>query len=268
MDASDGTLLWFARDPKYLGATAGIISVLHTWGQQLSFHPHVHCIVSGGGITQGNEWKHATKNQWRFLFPVKAMSQVYKTKFLEALKGLIKSGEVKLTSGSEEKQLLNLLYKKSWIVYAKAPFAGPHGVIEYLGRYTHKVAISNHRITSINDQEDTVSFAYKDYADGSKQKHMTLSTAEFIRRFKQHILPRRFTKIRTYGYLSNRNRHGRINEVLRKMKLPLHKGLVKVPLELRLKEDYGIDMRVCPCCKNKTMQLVLVFNPWKGADDG
>jgi hypothetical protein len=97
---------------------------------------------------------------------------------------------------------------------------------------------------------------------------MTLSTSEFIRRFKQHILPKRFTKIRTYGYLSNRNRHGRINEVLRKMKLPLHKGLVKVPLEIRLKEDYGIDMRMCPCCKNKTMQLVLVFNPWKGADDG
>jgi hypothetical protein len=268
MDASAGTLLCFARDPKYLGATAGIISVLHTWGQQLSFHPHVHCIVSGGGIIEGNEWKNATKNQWRFLFPVKAMSQVYKTKFLEALKGLIKSGEVKLTSGSDEKQLLNLLYNKAWIVYAKAPFAGPHGVIEYLGRYTHKVAISNHRITSINDQQDSVSFAYKDYADGSKQKQMTLSTSEFIRRFKQHILPKRFTKIRTYGYLSNRNRHGRINEVLRKMKLPLHKGLVKVPLEIRLKEDYGIDMRMCPCCKNKTMQLVLVFNPWKGADDG
>jgi hypothetical protein len=268
MDASAGTLLCFARDPKYLGATAGIISVLHTWGQQLSFHPHVHCIVSGGGIIEGNEWKNATKNQWRFLFPVKAMSQVYKAKFLEALRQLIDSSVVKLTPGSDGKQLLNLLYNKNWIVYAKAPFAGPHGVIEYLGRYTHKVAISNHRITSINDQEDTVSFAYKDYADGSKQKHMTLSTAEFIRRFKQHILPRRFTKIRTYGYLSNRNRHGRINEVLRKMKLPLHKGLVEVPLEMRLKEDYGIDMRVCPCCKNKTMQLVLVFNPWKGADDG
>jgi hypothetical protein len=268
MDASAGTLLCFARDPKYLGATAGIISVLHTWGQQLSFHPHVHCIVSGGGIIEGNEWKNATKNQWRFLFPVKAMSQVYKTKFLEALKGLIKSGEVKLTSGSDEKQLLNLLYNKAWIVYAKAPFAGPHGVIEYLGRYTHKVAISNHRITSINDQQDSVSFAYKDYADGSKQKQMTLSTSEFIRRFKQHILPKRFTKIRTYGYLSNRNRHRRINEVLKKMKMPLHKGLVKVPLEIRLKEDYGIDMRMCPCCKNKTMQLVLVFNPWKGADDG
>lgn len=268
MDAAAGTLLCFARDPRYLGATAGIVSVLHTWGQQLSFHPHVHCIVSGGGITTNNEWKHATKNQWRFLFPVKAMSQVYKAKFLQALKKLIDSDGVRLICESDEKELLNLLYNKDWIVYAKAPFGGPHAVIEYLGRYTHKVAISNHRIVSINDQEDTVSFTYKDYADGGKQKQMTLSSAEFIRRFQQHILPKRFTKIRTYGYLSNRNRHGRINEVLTKMKLPLHKGLVKVPLELTLIENYGIDIRQCPCCKNKTLQLVQVYNPWKKGDDG
>jgi hypothetical protein len=268
MDAAAGTLLCFARDPRYLGATAGIVSVLHTWGQQLSFHPHVHCIVSGGGITTNNEWKHATKNQWRFLFPVKAMSQVYKAKFLQALKKLIDSDGVRLICESDEKELLNLLCNKDWIVYAKAPFGGPHAVIEYLGRYTHKVAISNHRIVSINDQEDTVSFTYKDYADGGKQKQMTLSSAEFIRRFQQHILPKRFTKIRTYGYLSNRNRHGRINEVLTKMKLPLHKGLVKVPLELTLIENYGIDIRQCPCCKNKTLQLVQVYNPWKKGDDG
>lgn len=268
MDASAGTLLCFAKDPKYLGATPGIISVLHTWGQQLSFHPHVHCIVSGGGITQGNEWRNATRNQWRFLFPVKAMSQVYKTKFLQALKQLINSTVVKLTPGSDEKQLLNLLYNKDWIVYAKASFGGPHAVIEYLGRYTHKVAISNHRINSINDQDDTVSFSYKDYADGNKQKEMTLSRAEFIRRFQQHILPKRFTKVRTYGYLSNRNRHRRINEVLKKMNLPVHKGLVKVPLEITLMENYGIDIRECPCCKNKTLQLVQVYNPWKRGDDG
>jgi hypothetical protein len=268
MDASAGTLLCFARDPRYLGATPGIISVLHTWGQQLSFHPHVHCIVSGGGIIEGNLWKNATKNQWRFLFPVKAMNQVYKAKFLQALRKLIDSSVVKLTPGSDGKQLLNLLYNKDWIVYAKAPFGGPHAVIEYLGRYTHKVAISNHRIVSINDQEDTVSFTYKDYADSGKQKQMSLSGAEFIRRFQQHILPKRFTKIRTYGYLSNRNRHGRINEVLKKMKLPLHKGLVKVPLELTLIEHYGIDIRECPCCKNKTLQLVQVYNPWKRGDDG
>ncbi len=267
-EASAQTLLSFAKDPKYLGATPGIISVLHTWGQQLSFHPHIHCIVSGGGITDDHAWKDATKNEGRFLFPVKAMSIVYKTKFLQALKQMIDNGEIILPDNKDDKQLLNLLYQKDWIIYVKAPFGGPHAVIEYLGRYTHKVAVSNHRICSINDGDDTVTFAYKDYADGHKQKQMTLSAAEFIRRFEQHILPKRFTKIRTYGYLANRSRRQRINEVLKKMKLPLHKGLVKVPLQLHMKEQYGVDIRECPCCKNKTMQLVQVYYPWKQADDG
>jgi hypothetical protein len=266
-DTSAQTLLCFAKDNKYLGATPGIISVLHTWGQQLSFHPHIHCIVSGGGITDDNQWKEATKNEWRFLFPVKAMSIVYRTKFLQTLKLMMDKGEV-IPQQTNSKQLLKLLYHKDWIVYAKAPFGGPQAVIEYLGRYTHKVAISNHRICSINDEQGTVTFAYKDYADDNKPKQMTLTTIEFIRRFEQHILPERFTKIRTYGYLANRNRHQRINEVLKKMKLPLHKGLVKVPLQLRLVQQYGIDLTECPCCKNKTLQLVQVYYPWKQADDG
>ena len=173
-----------------------------------------------------------------------------------------------MADGTDGKWLINLLYQKEWIVYAKAPFGGPHAVIEYLGRYTHKVAISNHRINSINEEEDTVSFNYKDYADGSKQKQMSLSCREFIRRFEQHILPKGFTKIRTYGYLANRNRHTRINEVLKSMQLPLHKGLVKVPLELRLKEQFGIEVAQCPVCKNRTLRLVVVYNPWKKSDDG
>lgn len=271
-DASAQTLLSFAKDPKYLSATPGILSVLHTWGQQLSFHPHVHCIVSGGGVTENNDpinigWKEAIKNEWRFLFPVKAMGIVYRAKFLQALKQMMDKGEVMLPEKINSKQLLDLLYQKQWVVYAKAPFGGPQAVIEYLGRYTHKVAITNHRISSIND-DDTVTFAYKDYADDNKQKQMTLSSSEFIRRFVQHILPERFTKIRTYGYLANRNRHKHIGELLRKMKLPLHKGLVKVPLQLRLLHHFGIDMMQCPCCKNKTLQLVLAYYPWKRSDDG
>ncbi len=265
-DASAQTLLQFAKDEKYLGASPGIISVLHTWGQQLSFHPHIHCIVSGGGITNNNAWKHAMKNDWRFLFPVKAMSIVYKTKFLQALKRMIDNGEVTIPAKTYTTQFFNLLYQKKWVVYAKVPFGGPHSVIEYLGRYTHKVAISNHRIQCIKD--DTVSFDYKDYNDAGKKKQMTLSSAEFIRRFTQHILPPRFTKIRTYGYLANRNRHQRINEVLKKMKLPLHKGLVKAPLQLFMMEHYGINMLQCPCCKNKTLQLLKVYYPWQRGDDG
>jgi hypothetical protein len=267
-DASSKTLLTFASDPKYLAALPGIISVLHTWGQQLSFHPHVHCIVSGGGITGDNRWENAAKNDWCFLFPVKAMSKVYRGKFLEGLKALIKNGTVKLVPGTHVSTLFNILYQKEWVVYAKAPFGGPQPVIEYLGRYTHKVAISNHRITGINDQDDTVSFDYKDYSDNSKQKQMTLSGAEFIRRFEQHILPRGFTKIRTYGYLANRKRHQRINEVLKKMQVPLHQVQVKIPVQVRMMEQYGIDISECPCCKGKTMQLVQVYYPWKHADDG
>jgi hypothetical protein len=266
-DASSQTLLSFAKDPKYLGASPGIISVLHTWGQQLSFHPHIHCIVSGGGITN-NEWKQATKNDWRFLFPVKAMGMVYRAKFMEALKALLANQTVIPKSGTDINALINDVYKKDWVVYAKAPFGGPQAVIEYLGRYTHKVAISNHRISSINDEADTVTFGYKDYADDNKQKQMTLGGAEFIRRFEQHILPERFTKIRTYGYLSNRNRHKRINEVLKKMKLPLHKGLVKIPRHLYMIERYGLDIMECPCCKGKTLELLQVYYPWKKAGDG
>lgn len=264
-DASANTLLTFAKDPKYLGALPGIISVLHTWGQQLSFHPHIHCIVSGGGIADDNTWKEAKKNTWLFLFPVKAMGIVYRAKFLQALQQMITKAEVSLPGNTDIKQLFNLLYQKDWIVYAKAPFGGPHAVIEYLGRYTHKVAISNHRIASINDADGSVTFDYKDYADEGKRKQMTLLCSEFIRRFEQHILPERFTKIRTYGYLANRGRLSRINDVLAKMKAPLHKGLVKIPLQIRLKESFGIDIGQCPCCKEKTLQLVKVFYPWKEA---
>jgi hypothetical protein len=181
---------------------------------------------------------------------------------------MIAKGEVMLPVNANSKQLFDLLYQKDWVVYAKAPFGGPHAVLEYLGRYTHKVAISNHRINSINDEQGTVTFDYKDYADEGKQKQMTLAALEFIRRFEQHILPERFTKIRTYGYLANRNRHQRINEVLTKMKLPLHKGLIKIPLQVRMLEQFGIDMEECPCCKNKTLKLVKVFYPWKRSDDG
>jgi hypothetical protein len=276
-DASAQTLLSFAKDEKYLGAVPGIISVLHTWGQQLSFHPHIHSIVSGGGIRGDGEWKDARGSSpcrgrlggGGFLFPLKAMSVVYKTKFLQALKELILNKTVIPTVGTDVPALFNLLYQKQWVLYAKAPFGGPQSVIEYLGRYTHKVAVSNHRICSINDEDGSVTFAYKDYADDNKQKQMTLTAAEFIRRFAQHILPKGFTKIRTYGYLGNRNRHRRINEVLKKMKLPLHKGLVKIPLELRMMERYGIiDVKECPCCKQKTLQLLKIFYPWKKADDG
>lgn len=139
-DASAGTLLRFAGDERWLGAVPGIISVLHTWGQQLSFHPHIHCIISGGGITVGNGWKQATKSDWQFLFPVKAMGVVYRAKFLQGLKRLLANKEVVPVASTAIQALFNTLYRKDWIVYAKAPFGGPAAVIEYIGGYTHKVA--------------------------------------------------------------------------------------------------------------------------------
>ena len=169
---------------------------------------------------------------------------------------------------TDGKRLLDQLYHKDWVVYAKAPFGGPVAVIAYLGRYTHKVAISNHRLISINDRDNTVTFGYKDYSDGSKQKQLTLGSQEFIRRFEQHILPERFTKIRAYGYLANRDRCRHINEILKKLKLPKHKGLVRIPLQWLMMEQYGIDIHQCPCCKERSLKLVQVYYPWKKGDDG
>lgn len=169
----------------------GMFAILHTWGQNLSLHPHLHCVVPGGGIDYKNQWKavKVSENGKLFLFPVKNLSLVFRGKFIEQLKKHL----------PQEVSLIPKLYKTNWVVYAKEPFAGPEQVIEYLGRYTHKVAIGNHRITNISQTD--VSFCWRDYRDNS-QKIMTLSGAEFLRRFSQHILPKRFVRIRHYGLLS------------------------------------------------------------------
>ncbi len=263
-DASAQTLLTFAGDPTFLGATPGIISVLHTWGQQLSFHPHVHCIVSGGGMVQqqgGFRWVEGKKNDWRFLFPVKAMNKVFRAKFLQGLKYLVDKKEVLPPPETDFIQLINDLYLKDWVVYAKQPFGGPEQMIEYLGRYTHKVAISNHRIQAYDGSAHTVTFAYKDYADGGNQKTMTLSDSEFVRRFEQHILPRRFTKIRSYGYLANRGRSQRIKGLQDDLKIPRHPPPVKVSWQVRLLERFGKNAHECPCCHQPTLQLLTVVYP-------
>lgn len=265
--ASASTLTAFGSDQRYLGARIGVVSVLHTWGQNLSFHPHVHCVVSGGGITREGGWKEARKNDYQFLFPVKAMSKVYRGKFLQGLKALIQKGTVTLPDGTEQKVLLDELYGTPWVVYAKAPFGGPEGVLQYLGRYTHKVAISNHRLVGVDEEQDTVTFTYKDYRDAGQQKQMTLAAAEFLRRFAEHILPRGLVKIRSYGYLANRGRQGRIEQVLHKLKLPRHPKVVQVPFSVRLEERYGVDVRVCPACGCGSLQLVAVQYAFKGGED-
>lgn len=256
-DAASYTLLRFAADEKYIGAKPGIIAVLHTWGQTLSFHPHLHCIVSGGGAKVDDEWIPAKKAKYGVLFPVQAMEKVYKAYFLKHLRKLREKQMLRLTHQQELnwKSLLNNLYVIKWIVYAKQPFGGPLQVMEYLGRYTHKVAISNHRIKEVDDVGN-VTFTYKDYTDKSKQKVMQLKAPEFIRRFEQHLLPFRFVKIRHYGYLGNNQRKIRVNRILQKMQLPQHPPVTKISFPQRMIELTGRDPMLCPCCKKGRLVLL------------
>ena len=200
MKSSSKTLLQLAMDKKYLGASLGLTAVLHTWGQTLSYHPHVHFIVPGGGLCPDSGVFKVSRK--RFLIPVKVLSRVFRAIFLSELKALILSGKLYTDhSTSELLELVDLLYQKPFVVYAKANFDSPTHVIKYLCQYTHRVAISNHRIL-YSDAEKVV-FSYKDYRDHGKKKVMTLSSDEFIRRFAMHILPLGFSKVRHYGFLAN-----------------------------------------------------------------
>jgi len=253
-DTASETLLNYGKNTEFLGAQPGITMVLHTWGQELTFHPHVHCIVSGGGYADG-KWVAAKRTSNNFIFPTSGLRKMYKAIFLNKIR---QTKELK-TEGIDIKMLIEETGKKKWNVYAKAPFGSPAAVVEYLGRYTHKIAITKHRIKNVSGT--TVSFSYKDYADGSKTKEMQLSQEEFLRRFEQHILPKRFVKIRYYGYLQNRNKHQRINEIREFLLLEPRKAMVKVPMEIRMLSRFGIDILKCPCCENGRMMLVRSVYP-------
>jgi Putative transposase/Transposase zinc-binding domain len=273
-EAASQTLLQFGKDEKYLGAACGITVVLHTWGQDLSFHPHLHCIVSGGGIlptSPGGEgpgvrrWIEAKRKNDKFLFPVNAMKKVYKGIFLKKLRMLLAKRQLQ-TEGIAVEELIQQAGYKRWKVYAKAPFGSVASVVEYLGRYTHKVAITRHRIVSISETD--VTFRYKDYADGNKQKEMTLSIAEFLRRFEIHFLPKRYVKIRHYGYLQNHGKTKRLNEVRATMQLQPLPPKVQIPVGLRMLEQYGHDISLCPQCKRGRLILVAIIYPVGWASNG
>lgn len=253
--ASHQTINTFAQDEKHLGAMPGMISVLHTWGQNLSLHPHVHLIIPGGGIASSGCWKNAKRNG-RYLFSVKAMSAVFKHKYMEGFLQLLKTENKTIAQSVRE-----TLYNKSWVVYAKSPFGGPQQVIGYLGRYTHKVAISNHRIQSIADGK--ISFMYKDYTDGSKQKTMTLEATEFMRRFCLHILPPHYRKIRYYGFLANANR-AMLQMQQKEMGIAAAVTIKKDPITIGWKaiarEKMNYDVDECPCCKKGRMITLLHFD--------
>ena len=268
--AAQHTILTLSKDEKYLGATPGIVSILHTNGQDLSFHPHIHNIVSGGGmlpsaVGEGPEvrWIKEKRANGRFLFPRRAMEKIYKGYFLDHLRKYINNKSLVFTSKEALENILSVVGQKKWNVYAKAPFGGPAQIIEYLGRYTHKVAITAHRILHIDDSH--ISFKYKDYADGNKQKVMTLSHAEFLRRFEQHILPKSFVKIRHAGYLHTKNKMERIAAVCKQLKLPAPMQKIYTPVALRLLLQTGKDITTCPVCGKGRIELIKTFIFHNGA---
>jgi Putative transposase/Transposase zinc-binding domain len=207
--SSAATLMEIAADPKHLGAEIGFLSVLHTWGQKLQAHPHIHCVIPAGGLSPDHQrWIHP---RYAFFLPVKVLSRVFRGKFIAGLKHTFHQGKLKFPGTmkhlAKEKAFhafLRPLFRHDWVVYAKPPFGGPEHVLHYLARYTHRVAISNHRI--VNFADGKVTFRWKDYAHKSKQRLMTLTAEEFLRRFLLHTLPRRFVRIRFFGFLTNPRR--------------------------------------------------------------
>lgn len=229
------TLKGFSSNADYLDAQLGVIAVLHTWGQNLSLHPHLHCIVPAGGWTKNGKWKKA-KGKGGFLFPVKAMSNVFRAKYVALLR----------KAGIEDQKLFDTLFSKPWVVYAKKPFGHPRAVVEYLGRYSHKVAISNHRIQNVKDGE--ITFSVKNYKKGGKKESLTVDEREFIRRFALHILPKGFVRIRHYGFLSNTGKRRNLKKIQRQLGRPK----VKVKKEPLLH-------KICPICKKGQLETVCMF---------
>jgi hypothetical protein len=251
------TLMELANDPKHLGARIGAIAILHTWGQNLLDHPHIHCIVTGGGLsTDGSRWVSSKK---RFFIHVKVMSAVFSGKFLDHLKhcfqrdALVFPGSIRHLKEPETfHSFCNQFYHKKWVVYCKPPFGGPKGVLQYLGRYTHRIAISNNRILA--NRDGRVFFSWRDYADGNRQKTMNLTADEFIRRFLLHVLPDRFVRIRHFGLLANRNRKDNIascHKMLGGKKVT--KEMKRETWQEQMLRICGIDVTVCPVCQKGRM---------------
>jgi hypothetical protein len=224
-----------------------MVAILHTWGQNLSLHPHIHCVVPGGGINFRGQWKQVStsENDKVFLFSVKSLSRVFRGKFIEALQKNL----------PQTKKYIDSLYKDDWVVYSKEPFAGPEQVIEYLGRYTHKVAIGNHRL--LNVDETGVRFRWRDYRDNI-EKVMPLEGAEFLRRFCMHILPKRFVRIRHYGLLSTARRT-ELRELQQAFGINTPKVREKKNWKEVCREHLNYDPDICPQCGKGHMSTIELF---------
>jgi hypothetical protein len=265
--AASESLKELTEDPKHLGAEVGFIAVLHTWTQTLMDHPHLHCIVTGGGLSpDGLRWIPC---KGEFFLPVKVLSRLFRGKFLAYLKEAYKKGKLAfpgkiahLKDKSAFNVLLKELYRQEWVVYCKPPFQSPERVMDYLGRYTHRVAISNDRLLKLEGGK--VTFRYRDRKDNDRIKPMTLEASEFIRRFLLHILPDGFVKIRHYGILSNRNRDTKLGRCKRLLGVDCrHEGREKKSESWQdlLTRITGHDPRICPTCGKGRMVLKEVLNP-------
>ncbi len=256
--AGSETILDLAKDEKHIGGKVGLICVLHTWGQNLMDHPHLHCIVTGGGLSNdGTRWGEPKKSTPKkdFFIHVNVISDLFKCKFLAYLKQAYQQGELKFVGEIETladrinfQKRIDKLYQKKWNTYCKKPFGGPEKVLKYLGRYSHRVAISNNRILKLEDGK--VTFKWRDYRAGNQMKVMTLHVFEFMRRFLLHILPKGYFKIRYYGILANRNRRTDLELCRRLLKVAVHIADRQWCLswdEMML-ELFGIDVWLCPRC--------------------
>jgi len=264
------TLRTIAADPKHLGAEIGFFAILHSWGSALLHHPHLHCVVPGGGISpDGTRWVSCKPG---FFLHVRVLSRLFRRLFLEHLRNAFDSGKLKFFTELESlrnrhtfSRYLEPLKKAKWVVYAKRPFAGPQQVLDYVGRYTHRVAISNNRLLDIDAGQ--VSFRYKDYRNQSQQKAMTLSEEEFIRRFLLHALPRGFHRIRYYGFLGNRFRQEKLALCRQLLGMPLPQAPPKPSPDSdcndRREELTGTSLHICPVCHRGHMVVVELLTPQK-----
>ena len=259
------TLLEFGRNPKNsLGGRLGFIAILHTWDQMLNAHYHLHCLIPGGVLTEDwSGWKSCRND---YLFDVHSLSIVFRGKFIHALSQAYKQGKLYLPGITEPLKdpdtfdtLKQSLYKKNWVVYIKKPIRKPEYVIDYLGRYTHRVAISNHRIISL--EKGMVCFSYKDRKN-NLIRQTSLPAVEFIRRFLLHVLPKGFVKIRQYGYLSNRNRRENLLKIRKIFSLP-ESTAASEPLAVIMLKLTGIDISLCPVCRKGRMAVVGMLSPHK-----
>ena len=265
--AAAETLGTVAADPQHLGAEIGFFAVLHTWGQTLLYHPHLHCVVSGGGLSaDGTRWVSCRTG---FFLPVRVLSRRFRRRFLDQLVSAFEAGQLQFFASLEPLRdrasflrYLAPVREAEWVVYAKRPFAGPEQVLDYVGRYTHRVALSNNRLLGISDGQ--VSFRYKDYRHDAQPKTMTLEAEEFIRRFLLHVLPAGFQRIRYYGFLGNRYR----KEKLARCRQLLGMSADEEPAQ-ETASDYreryealmGVSLRRCPACHQGCMQVIEILPP-------